>query len=184
MTLRITSAASLAVIVLASALPARAECIVTRFAYDVARGWERNNCWPRPFSQPDRQAARTPFVIMVRNGWRRENLLSQHHFETDTGTLNPAGQEKLRWILLQAPQQHRTIYVSRATRPDETANRVTSVHEIAGQILPSGVVPTVIETDIVADGWPAERIDLIGRKFRDSAPEPRLPEASSSGESQ
>lgn len=183
MTLRLVSTVLLAAITVSWAVPAHAEGVVTKFTYDVVRGWKRNNFWPRSFNYPDRQASRAPFVTMVHNGWRQQNLLSQYHFDTDTGTLSPAGQEKLRWILLQAPQQHRTVYVGRASTAEQTATRIGAVHKLASQILPEGQIPAVMETDIVAGGWSAERIDTIGRKFQDSTPEPRLPTASSSGES-
>ncbi len=151
---------------------------IARFVHSVVRDWKRNNCWPEPFVCPDRQFARQPFVTMVHNGWRRQNLLSTYHFKGETGELNPAGEEKLRWILLQAPEHHRTVYVGRGRSVEETATRVASVQRSASQIVPEGPAAAIVETNLEPGGWPAERVEAIGRSFEESAPPPRLPECS------
>ena len=184
MMVRLFSAVSVTLIALACSAPVQGECPPVQWAKSVCRDWKRNNCWPRPFDYPDRQTVRAPFAVMVQNGWRRQNLLSDFHFEMDTGKLTPAGEEKIRWILLEALEHHRTIYVGRARTAAETAARVDSVEKLGAQILPEGRLPAVLETNIKPYGWPAERVDVIGRKFQDSAPEPRLPAAASAGESQ
>jgi hypothetical protein len=147
------------------------------FCYSVARDWRRNNCWPDPFLGPDRHAVRAPFVVMVKNGWRRQNLVGEHHFEEGTATLNQAGQLKVRWIMTEAPRQHRTIYVHRAGTDDDTAARIAAVEEFAAQFAEEGQAPAVLETNVSTAGWPAARVDMIDRRSLDSAPDPRLPEA-------
>ncbi|MHC4178974.1 MAG: hypothetical protein ACYSWU_15785 [Planctomycetota bacterium] len=186
----ITRSIRIAVLVaagLACVAPARADwisCIVDgtkEFCRSVARDTKRRNCWPEPFTRPDRYAVRAPFALMVSNGWRRQNLLGEHHFVDQGGKLTEAGRLKIRWILTEAPQHHRTIYVHRATKPEVTAARIDDVQQLAAQIVPEGALPLVLETSIPAGGWPAARADIIGRKFESSAPDPRLPESSSGG---
>lgn len=157
------------------------ENLVAQFARSVVRDWKRNNCWPEPFVCPDRGFARAPYVAMVNNGWRRQNLLSGFHFEADTGKLNPAGEEKLRWILNEAPEQHRSVYVSRGMNSQETANRMASVEKAATQIAPDGPIAPIIESNLSPGGWPADRVDVINRKFHDSTPEPRVPKSAPGG---
>lgn len=184
MTVRLLSAVSVTLVALACAAPIQAECLPVQWAHSICRDWKRNNCWPKPFDRPDRLAVRAPFAVMVQNGWRQQNLLSDFHFEMDTGKLTPAGEEKIRWILLEALDHHRTIYVGRARTAEETAARVDSIQKLGAQILPEGQLPAVLETNIKPHGWPAERVDIIGRKLRDSTPEPRLPAAAGAGETQ
>jgi hypothetical protein len=169
---------------IARAVPAEAQCGACWQAFwqSVARDWRRNNCWPEAFLGPDRQAVRSPFVIMVKNGWRRQNLVADHHFEEGTATLNQSGELKVRWVMTQAPRQHRTIYVRQARTPDDTAARIAAVTEFATQFAEEGQSPTVVETNVDPSGWPAARVDMIDRKWHDSTPEPRLPEADSGGE--
>ena len=73
------------------------------FCNSVARDTKRRNCWPAPFNCPDRQTVRAPFAIMVNNGWRRQNMLGDFHFEATTGQLTEAGKLKIRWIVIRGP---------------------------------------------------------------------------------
>jgi hypothetical protein len=171
---------------LGQAVPARAQqCSQCSwwhaFWQSVARDWRRNNCWPDAFVGADRLAVRAPFVLMVKNGWRRQNLIADHHFEEGTAKLNNAGELRVRWIMTGAPPQHRTIYVRRADTPEDTAARVAAVEEYAGKFAEDGQSPTVLETNVSMSGWPAARVDMIDRRSLESAPDPRLPEAGSGG---
>ena len=167
----------------AQAVPAEAQqCSAWQaFWHSVARDWKRNNCWPEAFLGPDRVAVRSPFVVMVKNGWRRQNLVADHHFEEGTATLNRSGQLKVRWIMTQAPRQHRTIYVRRAETPEDTAARIAAVQEYGVRFAEDGQLPMVLETNVDTTGWPAARVDMIDRKSLDSAPDPRLPAAGGGG---
>lgn len=159
------------------ATPGEAQCL-ERFVHNMARDWKRNNCWPEPFVCPDRMRVRSAFVQMVANGWERQNLLSDHHFEPSDGKLNHAGKLRVQWILHEAPPQHRIIYVKRSLNAEQTASRVDSVQQVAMELASHGDLPRVVETNVSPVGWPAERVDAIGRKFQASTPEPRLPCAS------
>jgi hypothetical protein len=177
----------LACTMLACVGPARAGLIsgivegTKAFCRSVARDTKRRNCWPEPFTRPDRYAVRSPFGVMVENGWRRQNLLGEHHFVAQGTELTEAGRMKVRWILTEAPAQHRTIYVQRAIKSDVTAARIDTVQQLAAELLPEGALPLVLETSIPVRGWPASRADMIGRKFDASTPDPRLPEDGSAG---
>jgi len=151
---------------------------VTSVARMVCRDFKRNNCWPAPFVCPDRQAVREPFVRMVAKGWTRENTLGDHHFEPETGKLTYAGVLKVRKILLLGPIEHRTIYVYRAMKPEETAARVDAVQQLAADTLRTGQLPAVLETNLPAPGWPADQVDNVSRRYRATMPDPRLPAAS------
>ena len=139
----------------------------------------RNNAWPYPFLYADRVAVRAPFVVMVNNGWRRQNTLGAHHFREDSSDLTEAGEIKVRWILLEGPVHHQTIYVHAARTAEETAKRVDAVQQLAIKLVPTGALPAVLQTNIPPAGWPAGHIDDINRKFQSSMPEPRLKEDSS-----
>lgn len=134
----------------------------------------RNNCWPRPFTCWDQANVYAPFAVMIENGWRKQNMLADHHFDGSGAMLNDAGKNRLRWILNEAPEQHRTVYVRRAESQEKTAARYAAVQEAAMVVAPPGQRVLVLETNVSPAGWPAERIDMIGRKFQASTPEPRL----------
>lgn len=147
----------------------------------IARDYKRRQCWPEPFTVPDRVAARAPLVTMVSNGWRRQNMLGELHFEPATGQLTEAGRLKVRWIVTEAPQPHRIVYVHTADSNEETAARIAAVKQLVVRYAPPGEMLPVLPTSISDEGWPADQVDLIGRKFQASTPPPRLPAKTDSG---
>jgi hypothetical protein len=161
------------------AVPARGD-----FLGSIPRDIKRRQCWPKPFVCADRQTVGAPFAVMITNGWQRQNTLGDSYFEEATGQLTEAGQLKVRWIVTEAPAQHRAIYVHRTMTAQETAARVSAVQQFAAGVLRQGEAVPILETDIDPQGWPADQVDAIGRKFQSTTPAPRLPSAnpgSSSG---
>ena len=80
----------LALIGLVAVTPAEANWL-TEFAHCIARDTKRRNCWPKPFVCPDRTDVRGPLALMVSNGWRRQNMLGDHHFVDEQTALTEAG---------------------------------------------------------------------------------------------
>jgi hypothetical protein len=180
MSSRWISRALLVLVGLALALPALGEDLV----HCIVRDIKRRNHWPEPFVGPARQAARAPFAVMVGNGWQLQNMLAEQHFETGSGQLTEAGRLKVLWVLNEAPEQHRIVYVHRGANPQETSARIGAVQELlARSIYPGDPIIPVMETNRPNDGWPADRIDIIGRKFQAATPDPKLPSGGTSGSS-
>lgn len=144
------------------------------FIRQMIEDWQENNKWPEPFPELDRPPVHSTMETMIQNGWRRQNLLSDFHFEPETGQLNAAGQEKLRWILWEVPEKHRMVYVARTVNPSETAARLGSVQKLASQLVRSGETPPILESELPPIGWPSSQIEIIHRKFLESTPVPRL----------
>ncbi|MGO8689251.1 MAG: hypothetical protein ACLQLG_06420 [Thermoguttaceae bacterium] len=153
------------------------------FFTGVAKDTARRNCWPTPFIYPARQAAREPFANMVANGWEVQNMLTDGHFDVETGSLTPAGQAMVLRILNDTPQQHRGIFVHRARTPEETATHIHAVEQFVEQSVPPSEYPTVLESRRSADGYPAESYDVVRQKFLKALPDPKLAPADSSSTS-
>jgi hypothetical protein len=141
------------------------------------RDYRRNNCWPDPFLVPDRMSVRAPFAVMINNGWRVQNTLGDEHFDPETGALNDAGKLKVRDILTYSPPQHRTVYVLQAHQDELTAARRRAVGDFVSGLNTISEGPLVAETNIPPRGWPAENVSAIGTRFNATAPDPRLPPA-------
>jgi hypothetical protein len=88
----------------------------------------------------------------------------------------------VRWILTACPKQHRLIYVHTADGDEETSARIAAVQQLASKISPNNM-PPILSTSIPDDGWPADQVDLIGRKFQATTPPPRLPADTDNGSS-
>lgn len=160
-----------------SAAPAVAGDAWHDFWHGVKRDFHRNNCWPDPFVYPDRAGVIQPFAVQVQNGWRLQNLMADHHFDANSQQLTLAGKEKVRWILTQAPERFRTVFVQRGVSADQTATRVDSVQQFAANIMPAGELPAVEETNLAPRGWPAEEINDTFVKYRTTARPPQLPDS-------
>lgn len=143
--------------------------------------FRRNNCWPQPFVIPDRVAVRSPFVVMIQNGWQVQNTLSDEHFDPETGELIGAGELKVRGILIESPPERREVFILRGKNPQDTANRMHSVEGYAATIMHPGEHPKISESRVRPRGTPAERIVDIDSRYSASAPDPRLSSAGGSG---
>ena len=154
--------------------------LFTSFFNSIVNDVKRRQCWPAPFAADDRVAVRLPFSTMVANGWRRQNMLGEFHFEQGTGQLTAAGRLKVRWILTTGPEQHRLIYVHMADSDRETVARMAAVQNLAIQISPTNL-PPVMATSISDEGWSANQVDTIERNYMKAQPTPKLPTAGTGG---
>lgn len=167
-------AALLAVVVLGSSSIASAVWVDSAVDY-IGCGRQRNADWPWPYMCPDRMAVRRPFEMMVCNGWRRQNLLGSYHFNHETNKLNTAGQLQVQWIMTQAPQQHRQIFVEDSLNPTVTAQRLASVQGYAQRVAINGESPQVYDTHMMSEGRPASVVDFTNVRFLENMPIPTLP---------
>ena len=147
------------------------------------RGYDANVAWPSQFIPAARRGVWSSYETIVNNGWRRQNLLGDYHFDPDTNELTEAGQLKVKWILTQAPAHRRSIFVQRAADQSRTATRVASVHAWASNMSPAVGSVDVNDTHIVAEGHLAETVDNIFVGYQKNQPPPVLPAATSASDS-
>ncbi len=139
------------------------------------RGCEANRMWPNQYIPAARRSVYSSYDAMINNGWRRQNLLGAYHFNPETQELTDAGKLKVNWILSQAPQHRRGIFVERGRDLSRTATRVASVHEWAASISPSVGSVEVNDTHLVAEGHQAAAVDRIFVGFHTNQRPPVLP---------
>jgi hypothetical protein len=170
----------LAAAALAAAAPANAFWLGEFYCYLEERR-EEQNAWPAQFVEKDREAASSPFDVMIQNGWRRQNLLGSHHFNSDCTELTQAGKLRVQWILTQAPPEHRQVFIERSLSVETTQNRIAAVNSFSTQVASDGVSPQISETHIVSEGRPAVTVDFVNTQFRENMPTPTLPAATAGG---
>ncbi len=147
----------------------------------MKRDYHRNNCWPEPFQQPDRVHVLVAFEAITDNGWRRENMLGDHHFKADGSGLTQAGEIRVLHILTQNPSHRRAIFVQRSLDADATAKRLDAVQQFAASTLPGAPLPEVLETTLMVEGRPAAVVDFNNVQFYQSQPAPTLPKSTGGG---
>ena len=143
--------------------------------------FHRNNSWPEPFYQIDREAVRGPFNVMKDVGWRHETTMVGYFFDATSNELTVAGQRKIDWIVRHAPLHRRSVFVLRGESQEVTSARVDAVQREISRILPEGELPPVMVTDRGPQGSPGQYFDTIGRQYIESIPSPRLPSSSGGG---
>jgi hypothetical protein len=179
LTMRRTFAAMIAVMLMAVwSAQAGAVWVDSTVRY-VRSGYHTNRHWPWPYYCPDREAVRQPFEAMVANGWRRQNLLGPHHFDSEKGTLTTAGELKVHWIMTQAPADRRSIFVERSLDSGVTAQHVEAAREYASRFA-DGRTPQVNDTHLISEGRPAALVDATYIRFNESMLPPVLPPPSPS----
>jgi hypothetical protein len=134
--------------------------------------YARNNCWPQPFRSMDANSVVAPFQVMQNNGWREYNTVAGPFF-TSSG-LSDAGQLKVQWIVTQAPQNQRVVYVKSGRTSEETAARVESVQLLVSQLIPTGPLPQILVTDIEPSTSSGAYQTRVARAINDTTPIPRL----------
>lgn len=140
-----------------------------------------NVAWPRPYIQPARQSVCQAYNTMVNNGWRRQNLLGDYHFNKETNELTDAGKLKVNWILSQAPVERRNVYVQRGAVEVDTTARVAAVNNHASNMSPGVGEVNVNDTHIVAEGHPASAVDSVFVGYESNRLPPVLPASTGGG---
>jgi hypothetical protein len=174
MTSRRIGNVAVAIVLLAWAAPVQAGVIVDLWD-SVCHDFKAKNCWPDAYLGTARQSVCEPLAIQAVNGWERQNMLADAHFDAGSGQLTEAGRLKVLSVLNRAPESHRTLYVHRADTPQETALRMQATLQFVAKSAYNNQTTLVLESNRSPDGTPADRIDMIGRKALAAIPDPKLP---------
>jgi hypothetical protein len=153
------------------------------FAWRCEAGYHANNMWPAQYVPSARCAVNSAYTAMINNGWRRQNLLGNYHFEEGTNDLTTAGKLKTKWILTQAPQDRRTVFIERGSDQSETAGRIAAVHSWTATQSSIGEPAMVNDTHIVSEGHTAGSVDHVFVGFQSHQPAPVLPASTGSSSS-
>ncbi|MEQ1825674.1 MAG: hypothetical protein ABL921_06990 [Pirellula sp.] len=135
--------------------------------------YARNNAWPQPFRGADANSVMAPFEIMRSNGWREHNTVGTPLFSTEH-CLSEAGLLKVQWIVTQAPQNQRVVYVKTGRTSEETAARVESVQLAVSQLIPTGPLPQILTTEIEPTTSSGSYQTVVHRALVKTTPTPRL----------
>jgi hypothetical protein len=135
--------------------------------------YARNNHWPQPFRGADANSVIAPFEVMRNNGWREHNTVGTALFSNEH-CLSEAGLLKVQWIVTQAPQSQRVVYVKTGRTSEETAARVESVQLAVSQLIPTGPLPQILTTDIEPTTSSGSYQTVVHRALVKTTPTPRL----------
>lgn len=129
--------------------------------------------WPYPYNCQDREYVRAISASQISNGWVTMTTLYDYHFD-DTQQLNESGRLQLRWILENAPTRHRHAFVQAGVNQATSDARVAAVKQEAVQLVGADQVPPVLVRVTSPLGRPAEEVDAMRRKERETIEKPRI----------
>jgi hypothetical protein len=135
----------------------------------------RNTRWPAPFRAMDTSSVLSYFEVQRNNGWKLHNTLGTAMFDPNTHLLTDSGRAHLRWIVTNAPQERRVIFVLQGTDQQETAQRIESTQLAVSEMVPVGPLPKIYLTDTDSPGSSGVYQTAIVRSMTNSVPAPRLP---------
>ena len=130
--------------------------------------------WPYPYQCDDRAIVREFSDRQINNGWVTATTLYEYHFDPNTNELSRSGVIQLRWILENAPESRRFVFVQSATNNDVSQQRLMNVQTEATNLVGKGNVPPVMLRVTSPLGRPALEVDRIRRLEIDTLPTPRI----------
>jgi hypothetical protein len=134
----------------------------------------RNKLWPTPFRAMDTTSVQNIFDQQADNGWRLQNTLSNAMFDAKTQRLTDAGKAHVQWIISQAPQSRRVVFVLQGNNQHSTSLRVESTQLAVSEMIPVGPLPSIYLTDREPVGTSGVYQTAIHRAMLSSVPTPRL----------
>ncbi len=143
----------------------------------------RNKMWPAPFTALDTNSVVAIFDQQRSNGWRLHNTLSSSMFDSNTNCLTEAGRAHVKWIVTQAPQNRRVVFVLQDSNQQLTATRVESTQLAISELVPVGPLPQIYLTDREPFGSSGVYQTAIHRAMATSVPSPRLSKSANSSSS-
>ena len=129
--------------------------------------------WPYPYACQDRDYVRAISSAQTSNGWVTMTTLYDYHFD-ESHKLNESGRMQLRWILENAPARHRYAFVQAGIDNATSQSRLASVKNEATQLVGADQIPPVLIRVTSPLGRPAEEVDAIRRKERETIVNPRI----------
>ena len=130
--------------------------------------------WPYPYVCQDREFVRALSGAQNSNGWVTMTTLYDYHFDPDTHQLNASGRMQLRWILENAPARHRYVFVQSGSDQAVSEIRAAGAKSEAVVMVGEEQAPPVMVRVTSPLGRPAEEIDTLRRKERETIVNPRI----------
>jgi hypothetical protein len=130
--------------------------------------------WPYPYVCEDRQSVQEFIATQEEAGWENATTLYDYHFDNDDQSVNRSGLMQLQWILRNAPEHRKIIYVQVANDVTASNFRVASVQAEVSEMVGLENSPPVMLRVTSPLGRPALEVDTIQRKAQESQPIPRV----------
>lgn len=141
----------------------------------------RNGAWPKPFACADRQLYFQFWQPMIQSGINANCLLSDHHFDGETGELNAAGKSRLRSIAQNNPVGQKAVLIQNTGDQMVNNQRQTYVQQVVSDWYGGSGFSQVAVSNSFPIRGPGARIETLDRLYSEGTAPPIIPVASGSG---
>lgn len=130
--------------------------------------------WPHPYNLHDQQRVMDRFAMQNAAGWQQACTLYGYYFDDETNSLTTSGRRQLHWILSNAPEQLRQVYVATSSDPSMNEARLQTVKaEVAGVMGSAEGAPVMLRNALPL-GRPALEVDTYQRALREGMLDPHI----------
>jgi len=143
--------------------------------------YQRNQAWPKPFICWDRAAYFNTWNQMYTSGLAGECTLSDAHFDSETGKLNPMGERKIEVIFRNLPETHRGVLIAESRDPNLNNQRLEVARNAVRQWYGEGYASQVALTGRVPEPASGARVYGVNTSYQASLPVPTINNAAGSG---
>lgn len=141
----------------------------------------RNGAWPKPFQCADRQLYFQFWQPMLQSGINANCLLSDHHFDVDSGELNAAGKTRLRTIAQNNPVGHKAVLIQNTGDQMVNSQRLSYVQQVVSDWYAGSGFSQVAVSNSYPIRGAGGRIETINQLYVEGTAPPIIPVASGTG---
>lgn len=141
----------------------------------------RNAAWPKPFQCADRQLYFEFWRPMLQSGINANCLLSDHHFNPQTGELNAGGKSRLRSIAQNNPIGHKAVLIQNTGDQMLNSQRQTYVQQVVNDFYGGTGFSQVAVSNSFPVRGSGQRIENVNRLGAEALAPPVIPVASGTG---
>jgi hypothetical protein len=135
----------------------------------------RNSAWPLPFSCWDREHYYAIFNQQYAIGNQVAHTLTSEYFHPESNELNRAGELRVAWIMQNAPQADKQIFLYEDETGPTMDQRIASVREFTDRYYAHLGNAAIVKSQLLPHQIPATFQATYLRQYSQGQPDPVIP---------
>jgi len=148
---------------------------INSFKADYRINHARNSAWPLPFSCWDRENYNAILNQQFATGNQIAHTLTAQYFDPESNELNRAGELRVSWIMQNAPQRDKQIFVFEDQQGPTIDQRIASISNFTGRYYAHMGNATVAKSRLLPNQIPATYQQGYNQSYAEGQPDPVIP---------
>ena len=128
---------------------------VETYCADARLNHARGEAWPLPFSCWDREHYYSIFNQQYAHGLQVAHTLTSEYFDPETNELNRAGEMRVAWIMQNAPQANKQIFVYEDKTGPTMDQRISMIRNFTDRYYQHLGQATIVKSQLLPHQVPA-----------------------------